>query len=82
MACGEHELLPAVRESNEDTVIITDGFSCRSQIEQGTGRKAWHLAGRHLKDQPMEKPLVRTGWIISVVAAAATAAAFAWLRRS
>jgi hypothetical protein len=45
MACGERVLLPKVREAPRDTLIVTDGFSCRSQIEQGnTGRKALHAA--------------------------------------
>ncbi|HKK07356.1 MAG TPA: hypothetical protein VKA44_00575, partial [Gemmatimonadota bacterium] len=32
------------REEDEETLIVTDGFSCRTQIEHGTGRKALHLA--------------------------------------
>lgn len=41
---GERALLPAVREAAKDTLIITDGFSCREQIEQETDRKALHTA--------------------------------------
>jgi FAD/FMN-containing dehydrogenase/Fe-S oxidoreductase len=44
MACGERHLLPAVREASDDTLILADGFSCQSQIEQGTDRQALHLA--------------------------------------
>jgi len=44
MRIGERALLPRVRESSPDTLIIADGFSCREQIEQATGRKALHLA--------------------------------------
>ena len=44
MAAGERALLPAVRESDDDTLLIADGFSCREQIEQSTGRHAVHLA--------------------------------------
>jgi len=44
MKCGERVLLPAVREQAEDTLIITDGFSCREQIAQTTDRRALHLA--------------------------------------
>ncbi len=45
MACGERVLLPAVREAEPSTYVVTDGFSCRTQIEQGkTGRGALHLA--------------------------------------
>jgi FAD/FMN-containing dehydrogenase/Fe-S oxidoreductase len=44
VACGERVLLPAVRESDPETLILADGFSCREQIAQATGRKALHLA--------------------------------------
>jgi FAD/FMN-containing dehydrogenase/Fe-S oxidoreductase len=43
-AIGELELLPAVRRAPDDWLIIADGFSCREQIAQGTGRHALHLA--------------------------------------
>ena len=43
-AIGELELLPAVRSAPADWLIIADGFSCREQIAQGTGRHALHLA--------------------------------------
>ncbi|MGE5547296.1 MAG: FAD-binding and (Fe-S)-binding domain-containing protein [Solirubrobacterales bacterium] len=43
IACGERVLLPAVREAG-DALIIADGFSCREQIVQGTGRQALHFA--------------------------------------
>jgi hypothetical protein len=37
-------LLPAVRNAAHDTIIVADGFSCREQILQGTGKHALHLA--------------------------------------
>jgi Fe-S oxidoreductase len=43
-AIGELELLPAVRKAPPDWLIIADGFSCREQIAQGTGRHGLHLA--------------------------------------
>jgi FAD/FMN-containing dehydrogenase/Fe-S oxidoreductase len=43
-AVGELELLPAVRRAPEDWLIIANGFSCREQIRQCTGRHALHLA--------------------------------------
>jgi Fe-S oxidoreductase len=44
-ACGERVLLPAVRDAAPDTLVLADGFSCRTQIEQaGTGRTPVHLA--------------------------------------
>ncbi|MFN7139572.1 MAG: FAD-binding and (Fe-S)-binding domain-containing protein, partial [Limisphaerales bacterium] len=42
--CGERVLLPAVRDTDERKLIVTDGFSCREQIEQLTGRKVLHTA--------------------------------------
>ncbi|MGH9397205.1 MAG: FAD-binding and (Fe-S)-binding domain-containing protein [Terriglobia bacterium] len=41
---GELALLPAARGAAADTLIITDGFSCREQVLQCTGRRALHLA--------------------------------------
>jgi FAD/FMN-containing dehydrogenase/Fe-S oxidoreductase len=43
-AIGERVLLPAVREAAPETLILSDGFSCREQIAQLTGRRAFHLA--------------------------------------
>ena len=43
-AIGERVLLPAVRKASPDTLIVSDGFSCREQIRQTTGRQAIHLA--------------------------------------
>ncbi len=44
LACGERALLPAVRAAPATTLVLADGFSCRTQIEQQTGRRALHLA--------------------------------------
>lgn len=44
MRAGERVLLPAVRAASKETLIIADGFSCREQIEQSTGRETMHLA--------------------------------------
>jgi FAD/FMN-containing dehydrogenase/Fe-S oxidoreductase len=41
---GELRLLPAVRGLDDDTLIVADGFSCKSQIEQLTDRRALHTA--------------------------------------
>ncbi len=41
---GEQLLLPRVREASPHTLLLTDGFSCRSQIEHGSDRSALHLA--------------------------------------
>jgi FAD/FMN-containing dehydrogenase/Fe-S oxidoreductase len=43
--CGEQAILPAVRQADRDTLIVADGFSCKTQIEHaGTGRGALHVA--------------------------------------
>ncbi|MEH0474218.1 FAD-linked oxidase C-terminal domain-containing protein [Streptomyces sp. B21-097] len=45
MTVAEQGVLPAVREASPDSLVLSDGFSCRTQIEQGgTGRRALHLA--------------------------------------
>ena len=45
-ACGERVLFPALRASAAEDVVLADGFSCRTQIEQGNtaGRQGVHLA--------------------------------------
>ncbi|MFJ9927185.1 FAD-binding and (Fe-S)-binding domain-containing protein [Streptomyces misionensis] len=43
-ACAEDQLLPSIREASEDTVILADGFSCRTQLEQLAGTRGRHLA--------------------------------------
>ncbi|OIJ96209.1 FAD-binding oxidoreductase [Streptomyces sp. MUSC 14] len=45
LAVGELGVLPAVRAAAPSALVLADGFSCRTQIEQGgTGRRALHLA--------------------------------------
>jgi Fe-S oxidoreductase len=44
VAIGERRLLPAVREAPADALLVADGFSCRTQIEQLTDRRAVHTA--------------------------------------
>ncbi len=45
LQAGEQALLPAVRDADTETVVVADGFSCKTQIEQGgTGRRALHLS--------------------------------------
>ena len=44
VAIGERMLLPAVRDAGCDSFIVTDGFSCRQQIDQLTERCALHTA--------------------------------------
>ena len=51
MAMGEASLLPAVREAGDTTVLVADGFSCRHQIHDGTGRSARHAV--HILDDAL-----------------------------
>lgn len=44
MVVGERVLLPAVRQADAQTLVVADGFSCREQIAQSTGRRALHTA--------------------------------------
>jgi Fe-S oxidoreductase len=44
VACGERSLLPEVRKAPVSSIIVADGFSCKEQIAQETGRHALHLA--------------------------------------
>ena len=44
IAMGELDLLPAVRASDPNTVVVAGGTSCRHQIADGTGRQARHVA--------------------------------------
>jgi Fe-S oxidoreductase len=41
---GEAVLLPAVRAAAAETIIVSNGFSCREQIEQLSRRRTLHLA--------------------------------------
>ena len=41
---AELALLPALRAAREDATVITDGFSCREQVEDLAGRETLHLA--------------------------------------
>jgi FAD/FMN-containing dehydrogenase/Fe-S oxidoreductase len=41
---GELSLFPQIRRTGRDTLLIADGFACRRQISDGTGRTARHTA--------------------------------------
>ncbi len=93
MACAERVLLPRVRQADPATAVIADGFSCRTQIEQGsTGRRAVHAAellalglrGRAAGDGPVEAQVERppppsplVRWGTTAVATAGVAGAVA-----
>ncbi|KOX02302.1 dimethylmenaquinone methyltransferase [Streptomyces sp. NRRL B-1140] len=90
LAVAEQGVLPAVRAAAPGSLLLADGFSCRTQIEQSdTGRRALHLAevlalgldtnlpGEHperLAGRPPE-PSRASRWAITAGAAALTAGA-------
>ena len=41
---AERALFPALRAAEPEVWVVADGFSCREQIEQGTGRGTVHVA--------------------------------------
>jgi FAD/FMN-containing dehydrogenase/Fe-S oxidoreductase len=44
VAIAEHQLLPAVAALPADGVVLADGFSCRTQLDDLAGRRGLHLA--------------------------------------
>ena len=94
MDCGQQALLPAVRSASQHTLVVANGFSCKTQIaDGGTGRRALHLAevmqlardgqARGSGDGPPEeralaRPKPPAQRRAARMAALATAAAAAW----
>ncbi|MEV4477353.1 FAD-binding and (Fe-S)-binding domain-containing protein [Nonomuraea sp. NPDC049504] len=90
-ACAERVLLPAVRAAAEADVILADGFSCRTQLDQSRagGRRGMHLAellraglhGDDSEDRPERhwahrpEPPSRTARLLATLAATTTAGA-------
>lgn len=86
MKIGERVLLPKVRNADRETMIISDGFSCREQLMHGTSRRGMHLAEviQMALHQPVPKPkkYIEAGWVqdkpgYPVLAAASTGALIA-----
>jgi len=44
VAIAGQQLLPAVTGLSADAVVLADGFSCRTQLDQLAGRRGLHLA--------------------------------------
>ncbi|MBG6181819.1 FAD-binding and (Fe-S)-binding domain-containing protein [Arthrobacter sp. CAN_A1] len=44
VAVAEQQLLPAVRAAGDDAVVLADGYSCRTQLEDLSDRRGIHLA--------------------------------------
>jgi hypothetical protein len=43
-ACAERVLLPAIRDADPRTMLVTSGFSCREMVEQSRLRRPVHVA--------------------------------------
>ncbi|HET9209942.1 MAG TPA: FAD-binding and (Fe-S)-binding domain-containing protein [Thermoanaerobaculia bacterium] len=64
VAVAERALLPAIRAADPDALLLADGFSCREQIRQLTGRRALHLAEAVASEiAPEESGVIRHGWM-------------------
>ncbi|HEX4727616.1 MAG TPA: FAD-binding and (Fe-S)-binding domain-containing protein [Jatrophihabitans sp.] len=61
VAVAEQALLPAVRQADPATVLLADGFSCRTQLEQLSDRTGQHLAELLAQHLPKYNPIIRTG---------------------
>jgi Fe-S oxidoreductase len=44
VAIAEHQLLPAVRNAPHGAIVVADGFSCRTQLDDLASVEAVHLA--------------------------------------
>lgn len=44
MKMAEREVLPAVRTASAETLLVSNGTSCRQQIRDGSGREVLHVA--------------------------------------
>lgn len=52
VAVAEHSLLPAVRGAGEDAVVLADGFSCRTQLDDLADVRGLHMAELLLGSSP------------------------------
>ncbi|MBB4714397.1 FAD/FMN-containing dehydrogenase/Fe-S oxidoreductase [Streptomyces luteogriseus] len=58
-ACAQEQLLPSVRDAPDGTVVLADGYSCRTQLEQLAGVRGRHLA--EVLAEALEEDLRREG---------------------
>ncbi|MFI6806243.1 FAD-binding and (Fe-S)-binding domain-containing protein [Streptomyces luteogriseus] len=58
-ACAQEQLLPSVRDAPDGTVVLADGYSCRTQLEQLAGVRGRHLA--EVLAEALEEDLRRDG---------------------
>ena len=82
--------LPITLQLRGETLVVADGFSCKTQLEQGVGRKALHVA-QVLKlargGDPWEQPRragrnrLSNSLLLGGSALGVAAAALGWSRR-
>ena len=56
MRMAERDLLPAVRAAGAQTLVVTDGMSCKHQIAHGAGRRAMHVAEVYAAALTLRRP--------------------------
>lgn len=56
VAIAEHALLPAVRAAGPGAVVLADGMSCRTQLDDLAGVRALHLAQLFASRPPVTRP--------------------------
>jgi FAD/FMN-containing dehydrogenase/Fe-S oxidoreductase len=91
VAVAEHSLLPALRRTPDDVLVVADGFSCRGQIEQLDGRRPLHTAqvvqralresGRTGPEKTEAPPARRTRGVVALSAAGGAVAVGLAVRR-
>jgi hypothetical protein len=87
MRIAEGALLPHLREADPAAPVLADGFSCREQIEQATGRATRHAAevtaeamGLRIDRRDLATPW-RKHLLVAAIAGVAAGALAALIRR-
>lgn len=83
VACADRVLIPEVRQAETDTLLVADGFSCRTQISQLTKKTARHTAevlqmAIHGGSEPRPKRARIAKWQLALAAGVGAAAGFAF----
>lgn len=78
---AEAALLPRLRAAEPGTLVLADGFSCREQIEQATGRPTRHVAeataaalGVHVEAGELRTPIGKHAATLGLIGLAALGA--------
>ncbi len=70
VAVAEHDLLPAVRNAGAQAVVLADGFSCRTQLDDLAGqdlRRTTRAASRRAAPRPPFGPWPRVPVVLVLV---------------